>query len=214
MSASVTKLSALRQLLAERYPQAEQTAACVLATGLPAIDERIGGGLPCGAVTEIVCAAPSCGSQLLLGELLRATRHARGRVALVDGHDSFDPQSWPDDWLVHLVWTRCRDTAMALQVADIFARDANFQLVVVDLRCAAPAELRRTPAPFWYRLQRAIEPADLALVVLTPRATVASAQLRLQLDRSHTFAALQKLRSSIAMELTPAVQRQRLVASA
>lgn len=213
MSASVAKLSALRQLLADRFPQAARSEARVLATGVPAIDEAVG-GLPCGALTEIVCSAPSCGSQLLLGELLRATRQERGRMALIDGHDSFDPSSWPEDWLRHLVWVRCRDPAMALHAADIVARDANFQLVAIDLRLALPTELRRTPAPFWYRLQRSAEPADLALVVLTPRATVPSAQLRLQLEHSHRFAALNETRPTLALELAPAVQRQRLSASA
>lgn len=210
---SSTKLSALRQLLADRFPQAARSDARVLATGVPAIDEAVG-GLPCGALTEIICSSPSCGSQLLLGELLRATRQERGRMALIDGSDGFDPQSWPDDWLKHLVWVRCRDAAMALHAVDIVARDANFQLVAVDLRDATVAELRRTPAPYWYRLQRSAEPADLALVVLTPRATVPSAQLRLQLDRSHSIAALDKTRPELALELAPAVQRQRLSASA
>jgi hypothetical protein len=213
MSAPTATLSSLRQLLAERYPQAARTESRVLATGVPAIDEA-GGGLPCGALTEIVCAAPSCGSQLLLGELLRATRRAGGRIALIDGHDSFDPQSWDDDWLRHLVWVRARDTAMALQAADIVARDANFKTVALDLRRAPLAELRRTPAPFWYRLQRAVEPADVVFVVLTPRATVPSARLRLQLERSLEFAAMDAARPSLALSLTPVVQRQRLVASA
>jgi len=213
MPDSVAKLSALRQLLADRFPQAARSDARVLATGVPAIDNALG-GLPCGALTEIVCAAPSCGSQLMLGELLRATRQERGRMALIDGHDSFDPQSWPEDWLRHLVWARCRDTAMALHVADIMARDANFRLVAIDLRRASAAELRRTPAPFWYRLQRSAEPTDLALVVLTPRATVPSAQLRLQLDRSPPAAVFGEARPMLALALTPVVQRQRLVASA
>ena len=213
MSAPTATLSSLRQLLAERYPQAARTESRVLATGVPAIDEAVG-GLPCGALTEIVCAAPSCGSQLLLGELLRATRRAGGRIALIDGHDSFDPQSWDDDWLRHLVWVRARDTAMALQAADIVARDANFKTVALDLRRAPLAELRRTPAPFWYRLQRAVEPADVVFVVLTPRATVPSARLRLQLERSLEFAAMDAARPSLALSLTPVVQRQRLVASA
>ena len=213
MSAPVTKLSSLRQLLAERFPQAARTDSRVLPTGLPAVDESIG-GVPCGALTEIVCAAPSCGSELLLGELLRSTRLASGRVALVDAHDSFDPQSWPEDWLKHLVWVRCNDTAIALQAADILARDANFQLLVVDVRLAALAELRRTPASFWYRLQRAVEPADLALVVFTPRATVASAGLLLQLDQPHTLAAMDQPRPELTLALSPIVQRQRLTASA
>ncbi len=213
MSAPTATLSSLRQLLAERYPQAMRTEARALATGVPAVDEAAG-GLPGGALTEVVCAAPSCGSQLLLGELLRATREARGRIALIDGHDSFDPASWPEDWLRHVVWARCRDTAMALQAADIVARDANFAAVALDLRRAPAAELRRTPAPLWYRLQRAVEPADLVGVVFTPHATVPSARLRLQLDRSVGFAALEAERPALARALRPVVQRQRLVASA
>lgn len=213
MSAPVAQLASLRQLLAARFPQAARNAARVLHTGLAAIDDSVG-GIPCGALTEIVCAAPSCGSQLLLGELLRRTRHEHGRVALIDAHDSFDPQSWTDDALRHLVWVRGRDTAMALHAADILTRDANLQLVVIDLRRAPAVELRRTPAPFWYRLQRSAEPSDLALVVFTPRAAVASAQLRLQLDRSHGFAALELSRHELAAALAPAIQRQRLAASA
>jgi hypothetical protein len=213
MSSSVSTLSSLRQLLAERFPQPGRLEGRVLTTGLPAIDERVG-GIPAGTLTEIVGAAPTCGCELLVGELLRSTREACGRVALVDGHDSFDPQSWPEDWLRHLVWVRCRDTAVALQAADILARDANFQLLIVDVRLAPLAELRRTPASFWYRLQRAVEPSDLALVVLTPRALVPSAGLRLQLDRSHGLETLEQTRPALAAALSPEVQRQRLTASA
>jgi hypothetical protein len=81
------------------------------------------------------------------------------------------------------------------------------------VRLAPLAELRRTPASFWYRLQRAVEPADLAMVVFTPRATVASAELRLQLDRSHEFSALAETRPELAMALSPVLQRQRLTAA-
>lgn len=213
MAAPITRLSSLRQLLAERYPQAERTAARALATGLPEIDEPLG-GLPCGGVTEIVCTVRSCGSELLLGELLHAVRRAQGRVALVDGHDTFDPQSWPEDWLSHLVWVRCRDAATALRAADLVTRDANFQLVAVDLRCASAVELRKTPASFWYRLQRSTEPSDSVLVVLTPQPTVASARLRLQLDRSHAFDALTTPRPALARALAPSVRRQRVVMAA
>lgn len=213
MASSPSSLSSLRQLLADRFPEAVRSEARVLATGVPAIDERVG-GLPCGAPTEVVCGAASCGSQLLLGELLRAVRQASGRVALVDGHDAFDPASCEAECLQHLVWVRCRDTATALQAADILARDANLQLVVLDLRRAAALELRRTPASFWYRLQRALEPADLALVVLTPLATVASARLRLRLEQAHEFAVLEQARPDVARRLAPSVQRQRVAASA
>jgi hypothetical protein len=213
MASSSPRLSSLRQLLAEHYPQAVRAESRALATGVPAIDDAVG-GLPCGAVTEIVCAARSCGGQLLLGELLRATRAVPGRMVLVDAHDGFDPQSWPEDWLRPLVWARCRDTAMAMQVADIAARDANVQLVALDLSRAPVRELRRTPAPFWYRLQRAVEPADLALVVFTPQATVPSAKVRLQLERSQALAAMETTRADLARALVPVVRRQRVAASA
>src|SRR5437870_4891211 len=103
MPPPIANVAALRQLLAERFPTAPRTATSLLATGIPAIDDSCG-GLPRGALTELVCTAPSCGGQLTLGQLLRATREQRQRVALIDGADEFDPQSWPAEYLDHLVW--------------------------------------------------------------------------------------------------------------
>jgi hypothetical protein len=201
------KLAELRRRLAEKFPSVPRISGRTLATGLPAIDDATH-GLPLGAVTEFVCAAPS-GSHLLLGQLLAATRAHRIRVALVDAADSFDPSSFPPDLLVHLVWVRCT-AATALPAADLLARDANLGLVVLDLRRDAEAELRRTPSTTWYRLQRAVEPADLALVVLTPRASVPSAQLRFVLGTSHAPAALEAERPTLIATLAPTLQRQRL----
>ena len=86
MSATASTLAALRHQLAERFPAATRPPGRALLTGLAALDAAMG-GLPLGAVTELVCAAPSCGSQLLLGQLLATTRATRTRVALVDGSD-------------------------------------------------------------------------------------------------------------------------------
>ncbi len=208
------KLAALRHLLAERFPSVSRTAGPVraLATGIPAVDEILG-GLPLSAVSEFVCAAPSCGSHLLLGQLLAATRATRNRVALVDAGDTFDPASFAEDSLAHLLWVRCRTTAEALQAVDLLSRDANLGLVVLDLRRASEADLRRIPATQWYRLQRAVEPTDLALVVETPRATVASAQLRLVLNTSASPSCLDAERHELAIHLAPTLQRQRLAAA-
>jgi hypothetical protein len=208
MATASEKLAELRRKLAERFPTAPRAAARALHTGLAAIDDTAG-GLPLGAVTEIVCTAPSCGSHLLLEQLLAATRATRARVALVDAADSFDPSSFPVDLLAHLVWVRCTP-ATALSAADLLTRDANLGLVVLDLRHAAERELRRTPASFWYRLQRAAEPTDLAVVVITPRSTVPSAQLRLTLNTSHAAAVLAADRPALSNALAPALQRQRL----
>jgi hypothetical protein len=206
-------LAELRQDLAKRFPTAARAVGRTLATGLPAIDDAAG-GLPLSAVTELVCAAPSCGGHLLLGQLLAVTRARRARVALVDSADSFDPASFPADLLAHLIWARCPGTAVALSAADLLTRDANLGLVVLDLSRAPLADLRRIPGPQWYRLQRAVEPTDLALVVLTPRPSVPSAQLRFVLDRPHPALAFACERPQLTVQLAPTLQRQRLPAAA
>jgi hypothetical protein len=206
-------LAKLRRQLAERFPTAPRTVGRVLATGVPALDHAVG-GVPLSALTEIVCAAPSCGGYLLLQQLLSVTRRNRLRVALIDSADSFDPDSCPGDLLAHLLWVRCSSAPMALQAADLLARDANLGLVVLDLRRASDLELRRIPGPQWYRLQRAVEPTDLALVVETPRASVPSAQVRFELSHSLSFAALEQERPLLSAELTPTLSRQRIQAAA
>ncbi len=222
MSAAPDKLAALRHLLAERFPAATRPPGRTLRTGLAAIDDATG-GLPLGAVTEIVCSAPSCGSQLLLGQLLAVTRATRTRVGLIDAGDAFDPDSFPADLLAHLVWVRCptgipassktTTTAIALQAADLLARDANLGLVVLDLRHAPAADLRRISGPQWYRFQRAVEPTDLAFLVITPRPSVPSAQLRLELNTSHSVAALEVERPMLSAALDPTLNRHRLPTS-
>lgn len=210
MAAISEKIAALRHLLAGRFPDAVPAGAAGRAfpTGLAAIDDR-SGGLPFGAITEFVCAAPSCGGHLLLQQLLAATRRSLRRVALVDGDDSFDPDSCAADLLAHLVWVRCRSRSVALQAADLLARDANFGLVVLDLRRAPESDLLRIPGPQWYRLQRAVEPADLALLVITPRGSVPSAQLRFVLDATPGPSSLTAERPALVGRLAPVLQRQR-----
>jgi len=201
-------------MLAERFPSAQRVAGRVLATGLRGLDEPAGGGLPLGAVTELVCAAPSCGGQLVLGQLLAVTRAQRLRVALVDGTDAFDPASFPADQLAHLLWVRGNgEVAAALAATDLLARDANLGLVVLDLRAAPLIELRRTPPTLWYRLQRAVEGTDLALLVQSPRAIVSSAQLRLELVRPLSPSGLDQERPALLPQLQPVVGRQRLIAA-
>jgi hypothetical protein len=207
---SSTQITSLRQLLAERFPTARRAAGRVWATGIPAVDEPAGGGLPIGALTEIVCTAPSCGGYLLLGQLLTASRTQRQRAALVDTSDNFDPGSFPADQLAHLVWVRgLGDVPAALAATDLLARDANLGLVVLDLRHASATALRRMPATLWYRLQRAVEGTDLALVVETPRALVPSAQLRFELQQPFTLATLEEERPLLMTRLTPQIARQR-----
>jgi hypothetical protein len=203
-----SSLPALRQLLEQHFPSAQRATA----TDIAAVDAA--GGLPRPGLTELVCSAPSCGSQLLLAQLLHLTRLQSLRVALVDRSDAFDPSSWPPHLLEHLVWVRARTAPEALHATDLLARDANLGLVVLDLRHAVLAELRRIPAPSWYRLQRAIEPTLMAGVILTPCPLVPSARLRLELATSLSLSTQNQPRPNLVTALAPALLRQRSHATA
>jgi hypothetical protein len=208
MTPAPEKLASLRHLLAERFPTVPRHAGRVLPTGIPALDQARD-GLPLGAVTEIVASHPSSGGHLVLAQLLAVTRTLRRRVALVDAADCFDPGSLPEDHLVHLLWVRCHAVDQAIQAVDLLARDANLGFVCLDLRYATAAELRRISGTQWYRLQRAAEPADLALLVLTPHACVPSAEVRFALERSHTLAELDEERPALLPRLHATLDRQR-----
>lgn len=203
-----SSLPALRQLLAERFPTAGRAGDDCLPTGIPALDAAAG-GFPRPGLTEVVCTVPSCGSQLLLGQLLHITRERGLRLALVDRHDAFDPHSWPAHLLEHLLWVRATPLEEALSAADLLARDANLGVVVLDLRATTPRELRRVPSSRWYRLQRAIEPALMAGIILTSFPLVPSARLRLELNGSHPLSAQARPRPELTVALAPGLIRQR-----
>src|SRR5690242_5766589 len=109
------KIIHLRQLLAERFPQTLTFAlgAHRLRTGVEMIDEATGGGLPKSAITELTSPNPSGGSALFLHALLRKAYRDRFFLALIDGRDSFDPQTAPQDVLPHLLWARCQNATQA-----------------------------------------------------------------------------------------------------
>jgi hypothetical protein len=207
-----TRISALRELLEERFPPSSRAAVEVWPTGIERVDAAAG-GLPQAALTEVVCRAPSCGSQLLLGQLLRHTRERGGRMALIDADDRFDPEFWPESALAALIWVRCSAPEQAVPVADVLARDANFACVAMDLRDTALPVLRRVPPTAWYRLQRAVEQSAAALVVLTSFPLIPSARLRLDLSQSHPLTAQAQERSVLCQSLPVALQRQRLAAA-
>jgi hypothetical protein len=182
--AASDKIIHLRELLAERFPQTCATANHRLPTGVAVIDEVIRGGLPKSVITELTSPNLSAGSALLTHTLLlEAHRHAFF-LALVDGRDSFDPQTPTPAILRNLLWIRCSAAADAVKAADFLLRDGNFPLVVLDLVLNAPEELRKIPQSNWYRLQRLVEAAPTAFLVLTRQSIISSAQLKLSLDNA------------------------------
>lgn len=212
MSPDPTRLAAFDRLRRQHDarhaggPSLPGTAA--LATELPGVDDALGGGLPRGALTELVFHAPSSGGQFVLLHLLQAARRVHRFLALVDGADGFDPRTIePHALLRHLLWVRGRGPAQALQAADLLARDTNFGLLALDLRGCDPRELRRLPPTIWYRLQRVVEPTDTVLVALTPCRLVPAARARLAFTRPLPLTCLIMEQSDIAEQLAPTVDR-------
>src|SRR6266478_6419181 len=178
------KIIDLRKLLAERFPHAPATVATRLATGLPFLDQSIGGGLPRGAITELISPRTTAGSASLIHALIDVAYCDNYFLALIDGRDSFDPCGLNNTSLRHLLWVRCSKASEAIKAADLILRDANFPLVIVDVVLNAPEELRKIPQTNWYRLQRLIELAPTACLVLTRYEMVGSAKLKLVLENS------------------------------
>jgi len=204
-------IAELRQLIAGRFPVApgRDRAAAAFPTGVPALDEALGGGLPSGALTEIVSAGAGSGGQLVQLCLLRAAASLARRTALIDAADAFDPQTADSGALRALIWVRCDDAATAMQAADLLVRDANLGLVLIDLRGCPPVALRRTTATAWYRLQRAAEGTAAPVVVQTSHALVPSAACRVALTGRFGIEACGRSRDSLTAEVEVDLVRAR-----
>jgi hypothetical protein len=182
--AASAKIIDLRNLLAERFPHPSYMTAPRLITGLPFLDEPIHGGLPRGAITELISPGTSAGSASLIHALVHCAYRDNYFLALIDGRDSFDPCGLDNRWLQHLLWVRCSKASEGVKAADLLLRDGNFPLVIVDLVLNAPDELRKIPQTNWYRLQRLVEVVSTACLILTRYEMVSSAQLKLVLANS------------------------------
>jgi hypothetical protein len=229
--AASAKIINLRNLLAERFPHPSSSAASRLSTGLPCLEEAISGGLPRGAITELISPGrsatrsvagwpgASAGSASLIHALIHCAYRDNYFVALIDGRDSFDPCGLNNAWLQHLLWIRCSKTSESVKAADLLLRDGNFPLVIIDLVLNAPEELRRIPQTNWYRLQRLVELLPTACLVLTRYEMVSSAQLKLVLQNSwdvqsfESDDALSRLRIVVKRSHLPEVSRDRYLAT-
>jgi hypothetical protein len=186
------KILDLQKLLAERFPQAPAAAATRFVTGLPFLDQAISGGLPKSTITELISPEASAGSASLIHALLRGANRDKYFLALIDGRDSFDPCALDNSSLRHLFWVRCTKAFEAIKAADLLLRDGNFPLVILDLVLNPPEELRKILPTSWYRLQRLVESAPTACLILTQQGMVSSAQLKLVLENVWTLESLEE----------------------
>ncbi len=166
---------------------ADRPAPVAVLTGIAELD-RLTGGLPRGALSEICGPASSGRTSVLLA--LMASITATGELcALVDATDSFHPKSAQAAGvdLRRLLWVRCSHGAsiagtrsaaidprpstldrmeQALKAADLLLQGGGFGLVAVDLGDVPARAARRVPLTSWFRFRRAVENTSTVLAVI------------------------------------------------
>jgi recombination protein RecA len=112
MQASAQIRAQIEAALAQRIPSAltpqPRAIRSTAATGIAAIDELLGGGLPIGAISEIV--GPECSGRTTLALAFLASITRQGKVcAWVDVSDALHPESAAAAGinLERLLWVRC-----------------------------------------------------------------------------------------------------------
>ncbi len=205
----------LRQLLKEKFPGLRTRLDDFpppiphWPTGLPQIDQHLHGGLPKGALTEIVVTRAGVGGALLMASLLRQAARQIQIVALIDGRDSFEVTQIEEEFLSRLLWVRCHSVNEALKAADLLLRDGNLPLLLLDLAANPGKEVRKIPATTWYRFQRLVEQTSTVCAVLTPQAMVAPAQARVTLRSPFSIDALERDGEELLGELNVEISETR-----
>ena len=159
----------------------------IVSTGISEIDALVG-GLPRGALTEIVGPAGSGRTSLLFSALGARTSHAEA-CALIDGSDAFDPQSAEAAGieLKRLLWVRCRTIEQSFRATDFLLAAGGFGFIALDLGDTPGELVHRVPLDTWFRFRRAVEGTPTILFVLEqePHAkTCASLVLQVEAMRS------------------------------
>lgn len=202
MPSAATLRSQIERFLDGRFPAALtpalRCARDVASTGIEHIDELLSGGLPVGAISEVVGPVSSGRTSLALSFI--AQRTAEGRVcAWVDVHDALDPVSAAANGvtLTQLLWIRCNEEQrrlgpgqnslgknriwarldQALRATDLLLQAGGFAAIVLDLGSTAPEHARRIPLGTWFRFRQAADRARTSLVMLGQTACAQSSAI-------------------------------------
>lgn len=171
-------ISLIRSQIESRLPGAlsvhQRSRPEVFPTGMPAIDEEIG-GVPKGALTQVcVPSGISTGRTAVLMSLLAQATQADHFCAMVDVGDCFSPSSASamNVCLPGLLWVRCgnsnrlKPVEQAFKAADILIQNGGFGLIAIDLGNVKEELLRKIPLTTWFRFARVVEQTPTALVVV------------------------------------------------
>ncbi len=187
-SAAALRLQ-IEQNLESRFPSALTPAPRIIrevsSTGIDEADALLDGGLPVGAITEILGPASSGRTTLALSFIAQRTAEAR-ICAWIDTQDALDPESAAANGvsLRQLLWVRCRDAGtdkagrnrppirpwsrldQALRATDLLLQTGGFAAIVLDLADIAPEHANRIPLATWFRYRQAADRTRCSLLVL------------------------------------------------
>jgi RecA/RadA recombinase len=148
-------------------------------SGVPALDELLGGGWPRAALSEISGRRSTGRTSVMLATLARALA-AGEAAALVDTGGALDPRAAlaAGVALPRLLWIRCA-AAAALKATDLVVSAGGFDVVVLDLGDERP----RVPTASWVRLKHGAERQGTSVLVATAtRAVGAFAAAAIELE--------------------------------
>ncbi len=181
-----------------------------LATGIPALDALLGGGLARGRLCEFHGPPSSGRTSLALALLARATE-AGEVVAVVDSADAFHPASARSAGvqLERVLWARPPGVSAAVRASERLLRARGFAAVLLDA-AGCDAEWESLPAATWQRLTRAAAAGGTALIVVSlRRVTGSNADLALQLLPTRArFTGTPSLFEGLEIEVAIARQRR------
>jgi recombination protein RecA len=184
--------------LAQRIPSAltpqPRLQHPVAPTGIPELDALLDGGLPVGAISEIV--GPECSGRTSLALTFISAMTQAGKVcAWVDVSDTLHPESAAALGvdLSRLLWIRCGAATLnrkswsrleqGLRVSDLLLQAGGFSCIVLDLGSLSAEYALRVPLATWFRFRAAAERLQSNVVLLTQHGCSRnSAGLVLRLD--------------------------------
>ncbi len=159
-------------------------------TGIAQIDELLDGGLPVGAISEIIGSASSGRTTIALAFLARRTQDGSS-CAWIDANDNMDPESAAANGvsLKHLLWVRCRNLHnekpsplirrmpadnkhpwtrldQAIRATDLLLQAGGFAAIVLDVADEAIEYGRRIPLATWFRFRQTADRTRCSLIVL------------------------------------------------
>ena len=168
---SLLRARKLDRTLTTALPQAPvQPAELIIASGVPALDAAMWGGVPRGQVSELVGPASS-GRTAVMHQWLAQTTCRGELTAVIDVLDTFDPEGAAARGVVldRLLWVRCEGedaVGRAIKALHLVISAGGFGLVVFDAAGVASRRLRQLPFTTWLRVQRVLEGTDTACVLL------------------------------------------------